>query len=104
MAYKSIDLQTSMPRTIEMTPLAHQQQQRPTTEQSLMGQQAMKNAEHEAKRAVKAESTENGTISDRDPRNQNQQASANHKEKKPNEQEHTPSEHPYKGKHIDFMG
>lgn len=106
MSYKSIDLQTSLPRTLEMTPLQHQQQQRAATEQSLLGQQVMKTAEHDAKRSTKTESTANGTISehDRDPHNQNNQSSS-HQNKQSNEQEQViPIEHPFKGKHIDFVG
>jgi hypothetical protein len=104
-SYKSIDLQTSLPRTAEMSPLQHQQQQRPLTEQSLLGQQAVKTAEHDAKRSVKSESTSNGTISERQQRENNKQSSSQNK--KPIEhalEESNPAEHPYKGKHIDFMG
>ncbi|WP_373229565.1 hypothetical protein [Cohnella sp.] len=105
MSYKSIDLQTSLPRTLEMSPLQHQQQQRSATEQSLLGQQAMKTAEHDAKRSVKAESTSNGTISEQDPRNQNKQSPSRDKKKQPHEQEQNSiPEHPYKGRHIDFIG
>jgi hypothetical protein len=105
-SYKSIDLQTSLPRTAEMSPLQHQQQQRPLTEQSLLGQQAVKTAEHDAKRSVKSESTSNGTISERQQRESNKQSSSRNK-KQPSEntlEESNPAEHPYKGKHIDFMG
>lgn len=106
MSYKSIDLQTSLPRTVEMSPLQHQQQQRSATEQSLLGQQAVKTADHDAKRSVKLESTSNGTISERQPHERNKQSSSRNK-KQLNEhiqEESNPPEHPYKGKHIDFIG
>jgi hypothetical protein len=104
MSYKSADLQVSIPRSLEMTPLQQLQQQRAATEQSLLGQQAMKTAEHDAKRSVKAESSSKGTISERDAHKGNEQSSTRNK-KKPHEQEGDhPSEHPYKGKHIDFSG
>jgi hypothetical protein len=105
-SYKSIDLQTSLPRVAEMSPLQHQQQQRSATEQSLLGQQSIKDAEHEAKRSVKTDATTNSTISERQPRDRNKQP-ANQNKKQSSEQETEeshPSEHPYKGKHIDFMG
>ncbi len=105
MSYKSIDLQASLPRTVEMSPLQHQQQQRSATEQSLLGQQVVKNAEQQAKRSTKMESTSNGTISERQPRNRNKHSSSSNKqshEQAPDESKI--SEHPYKGKHIDFMG
>jgi hypothetical protein len=106
LSYKSVDLQTSLPRTAEMSPLQHQQQQRPLTEQSLLGQQAVKTADHDAKRSVKTESTSNSTISERQHRERNKQSSSRNK-KQPMEhtpEDSNPAEHPYKGKHIDFMG
>jgi hypothetical protein len=105
-SYKSIDLQTSLPRVAEMSPLQHHQQQRSATEQSLLGQQLIKDAAHEAKRSVKTDAATNSTISERQPRDRNKQTS-NQKKKQSSEQETEeshPSEHPYKGKHIDFMG
>jgi hypothetical protein len=105
-SYKSIDLQTSLPRVAEMSPLQHHQQQRSATEQTLLGQQVIKAAEHEAKRSVKTESASNSTISERQPRDRNKQPSM--RNKKPSSEQEAeeshPSEHPYKGKHIDFMG
>jgi hypothetical protein len=105
MSYKSIDLQTSLPRAAEMAPLQQHQQQRSASEQSLLGQQAMKVAEQQAKRSVKMESASGGTISERQPRNRNQQSSSSKKQalEQAPEDSHV-SEHPYKGKHIDFMG
>ncbi|WP_239616992.1 hypothetical protein [Cohnella mopanensis] len=105
MSYKSIDFQASIPRTAEMSPLQHQQQQRSATEQALLGQQALKTAEQQAKRSAKTESASNGTISDRQPRNRNkQQSSSNGQSHEEAAEEIKDSEHPYKGKHIDFMG
>lgn len=105
MSYKSIDLQASLPRTAEMSPLQHQQQQRSATEQSLLGQQAVKNSEQQAKRSAKMESTSNGTISERQPRHRNKQSSSSNKSSHEQAQDESKvSEHPYKGKHIDFMG
>ncbi|MCD9023389.1 hypothetical protein [Cohnella silvisoli] len=105
MSYKSIDFQASLPRTAEMSPLQHHQQQRPATEQSLLGQQAMKTAEQQAKRSVKTESTSNGTISERQPRNRNKASTSSKKQDNEQVQEESHvSEHPYKGKHIDFVG
>ncbi|KIL35311.1 hypothetical protein SD71_14875 [Cohnella kolymensis] len=106
MSYKSIDLQVSIPRSAELTPLQHQQQQRPATEQSLLGEQTVKDAERQAKRSPKtAESTGNGGITERQPRNRNGQSSQHKKQRHERASEDTASAvHPYKGKHIDFMG
>ncbi len=105
MSYKPIDMQVSMPRSVEMTPLQHQQQQRSATEQSLLGQQAMKTAEQNAARSAKTESTEGGTISERQPRERDKRRKTgkNASAQEQSEEEKVP-EHPYKGKHIDFLG
>jgi hypothetical protein len=90
-----------------MTPLQQHHQQRPATEQSMLGQQAVKAAEQQAKRSVKTESASDGTISERQPRNRNRNPQLSSSKIQANEQapevSHV-SEHPYKGKHIDFMG
>lgn len=106
MSYKPIDLQTSIPRSAELSPLQHQQQQRSATEQSILGQQSVKDAEHQAKRSPKtAESTSNGGITEQEPRKRGHQFEQNKKRREgQTPQESVPSEHPYKGKHIDFMG
>ena len=106
MSYKPIDMQVSMPRSVEMTSLQHQQQQRPTTEQGLLGQQAMKTAEQNATRSNKAESASGGTISEREPRERNKRkpgAKTSSSQDQAAEESRAP-EHPYKGRHIDFMG
>jgi hypothetical protein len=105
MSYKSIDLQSSFPRTAEMSPLQHQQQQRPATEQSLLGQQVVKTAEQQARRSVKTDSTSNNTVSERQPRNRSKQSTSSNKQgNQEATEEDRVSEHPYKGKHIDFVG
>ncbi|MFC5401964.1 hypothetical protein [Cohnella soli] len=106
MSYKSIDLQASLPRAMEMSPLQQQQQLRSATEQSMLGQQAAKAAEHDAHRSVKAESASNETISDRQPHERDRrQLSKSNKKNGDNEAvEPKAAEHPFKGKHIDFMG
>jgi hypothetical protein len=88
-----------------MSPLQQHHQLRSAIEQSMLGQQAVKVAEQQARRSVKMESASGGTISERQPRNRNPQTSSSMKQA--NEQ--TPedshiSEHPFKGKHIDFIG
>jgi len=103
-SYKSIDLQVSLPRSVEMTSLQQQQQQRSATEQTLLGQQSVKEAEHNAARSTKAESASNGTISERQPRHRNKQSPSKNKNQESPEEENKLPEHPYKGKHIDFMG
>ncbi|MFC5532482.1 hypothetical protein [Cohnella yongneupensis] len=107
MSYKPIDIQTSLPRTIELTPLAQQHQQRAVNEQTALGQQSVKHAEQESKRSQKTESSAKGSINDREARERGKR-SGSAKPRKPDEQEPEASAkssaHPYKGKHIDFMG
>ncbi len=105
MAFKSIDLQISLPRTAEMSPLAGHQQHRPMTEQAMLAQQAVKNTEQMGQRLLKSESSSKGEIADRQHRGGGQQSSQGRKRsgKTAPEQENRP-EHPFKGKHIDFIG
>ncbi len=107
MSYKSIDIQTSLPRTVELTPLAQHQQQRPIIEQAALAAQTIKTAEHESKRSQKTESSAKGTIKDRGAREQGRQSESG----KHSQEEEQPAgagapqpSHPYKGKHIDFIG
>lgn len=105
MNFKTIDVQTSLPRTAELTPLAQNQQHRPVAEQAMLAQQAVKTAEQQAQRLTHAESASKGEISDRQRRGGGRYASGG--KKKPGgtaKGEENLSEHPFKGKHIDFMG
>ncbi|THF81240.1 hypothetical protein [Cohnella fermenti] len=103
MAYKPLDLQVSMPRTVEMSPLQQQQQQRPAMEQAALGQQAVKQAEKQARSNTKAEGAEKRSISDKEPKQKQKQASTR-KKTNPDDPEGTEnvSAHPYKGKHLDI--
>lgn len=103
MAYKPLDLQVSMPRTVELSPLQQQQQQRPAMEQAALGQQAVKQAEKQAQSNTKTEGASKRSISDKEPK-ERQQSSSNRKKRSSKEQEGTErmSEHPFKGKHLDI--
>ena len=108
MSYKSIDIQTSLPRTVELTPLAQHQQQRPVIEQAALAQQLLKTAEQESKRSQKTESSAKGTIKDRGARERGKSSGTAKKQNEDDQASETksipPSNHPFKGKHIDFMG
>lgn len=106
MAYKSIEFQASLPRTVEMSPLAHQQLQKPVNEQAALGQQQLKSSEQQAQRSAKTESAHGGTIDDREPKDgsKRQGSGKGRKARGQSEPEAKPADHPYKGKHIDFMG
>ncbi|MDB4868500.1 MAG: hypothetical protein JWR03_2833 [Cohnella sp.] len=106
MSYKSIDVQTSLPRAAELTPMAQHQQQRSSAEQAMLAGQTVKSAEQQASRMTKAESASKGDITDRQPRGGGgRQPSKPHQRTDGTEQEETNrSEHPFKGKHIDFIG
>lgn len=80
-------------------------QQRSAAEQSMLGQQSVKAAEQQARRSVKTESASGDTISERQPRNRNPRSLTSKKQANEQAPEVSQvSEHPYKGKHIDFMG
>jgi len=105
-SFKSLDIQVSLPRAAEMAPLQHQQQQRATNEQSLLGQQALRTAEQAAARAQKAESASKAGISDRQAGGRERKSSSGsgkRQQETAQDGAHV-SEHPYKGKHIDFSG
>ncbi|MFC5702106.1 hypothetical protein ACFPVX_12465 [Cohnella faecalis] len=109
MSYKSIDLQTSLPRAAEMTPLAQHQHQRGASEQAMLGQQAIKNAERQAQRKTKTESAAKSDIKDRDARGQDggtERRNGRHPEgdAKAPEDSIADAPHPFKGRHIDFSG
>ncbi|MDI4646193.1 hypothetical protein [Cohnella hashimotonis] len=107
MSYKPIDVQTSIPRSIELTPLQAAQQLRQSTDQAALGVQAQKLAERDAKRNAKSEGTGHKSISeDDDPKESRQKRPfAKKKRADENESERTEThaaEHPYKGHHIDL--
>ncbi|TJY43165.1 hypothetical protein E5161_04500 [Cohnella pontilimi] len=106
MPYRPIDLQTSIPRAAELTPSAQYQQHRTASEQAMLAQQTVKNTERQAQRKTKAESASGGGITDRQPKGGGgrQGSKDQHPHGGAQQQETNRSEHPFKGKHIDFMG
>jgi hypothetical protein len=104
-AYKSIDLQASLPRTAELTPLAQQQQHRPILDQAMLAQQTAKTAEQQSRRLTETESSAKGEIGDGQGQGRGQRSAKGKKQSGGTTQENeNRSEHPFKGKHIDFMG
>lgn len=103
MSYKSIDLQTSLPRTAEMTQLAGQQANKTIAEQAALAQHGLKEAERQARRMTKTESSAKGQIADRQNKDQDKQQTGQRKKSSGEEQTgEVISEHPFKGKHIDY--
>ena len=104
MSYKSIDLQTSLPRTAEMSPLAHQQMNKSIAEQALLAQHGIRDAERQAQRMAKTESSAKGEIANRKQQGKERQRGGGRgkREADARQDEESLSEHPFKGKHIDF--
>lgn len=104
MSYKPIDLQTSLPRTLELSPMQQQQQQRSAMEQAALGQQAAKLAEKQAQSNSKLESAGKRSISEKEPRERKKQPSIrkNGGQDDAESAEEERSAHPYKGKHLDI--
>jgi len=103
-SFKPIDLQTSMPRSAEISPIQQIQQQRPAMEQEILGREAEKLRQKQARSNVKTEASSQRTVSEREPRQPGQRPRPRPKPKQPDrpeEQREAPL-HPYKGKHIDF--
>ena len=104
MSYKPIDLQTSLPRTVELSPMQQQQQTRSAMEQAALGHQAMKQTEHRARSNAKLENAGGRTISDKEPRERRKDPSTRKRgedEDKEPDGDELPA-HPYKGKHLDI--
>lgn len=105
MSYRTIDMQVSIPRVAEVTPLQQQQQHRSANEQATLGQHAQKTTEQNASRLVQTEKTENRTIADDQSRGGQQgQSPRKRSQSQSNKEAPGVSEHPYKGKHIDYSG
>ena len=103
MSYQSIDLQAALPRTAEMSPLAQQQQNKGMTEQAMLAQHGLKDAERQARRMAQTEQSAKSEISDREHRD-NERQQGQRKRHAGEEEQHreSRSEHPFKGKHIDL--
>ncbi|MDG0812447.1 hypothetical protein [Cohnella rhizosphaerae] len=107
MSYKPLDVQTSIPRSIELTPLQASQQLRQAADQAALGAQAQKLAERDAKRNAKSEGTGHKSISDEDDPKESRQKRPFAPKKRADEHERErtethEAEHPYKGHHIDL--
>jgi len=102
-SYKSIDLQTSLPRTAEMSQLAHNQLNRAFAEQAMLAQQGIRQSERQAQRTNQTESSAKSQISDRQAGGDRRQSSRRQNQTGGQEQQQeVQSLHPFKGKHIDF--
>ncbi|WP_268624430.1 hypothetical protein [Paenibacillus alvei] len=109
MNWKPVEMQIAIPRTQESSTLQHQQQQRPVTEQAMLNDQAQRLMEKSRERNAQVESSQDARI-----RNQHHEggnhaerdgSDNSHSEQKQDETEQVmvPAQHPFKGKHIDFM-
>lgn len=109
MNMKPVEMQIALPRTQETSTVQHQQQQRPSTEQAILNTQAQKLMERSRERNEQVESSQDARIrnqqhegenhADRDGNDNNQ---SEHKQDEAG-QASVPAQHPFKGKHIDFM-
>ena len=109
MNVKPVEMQIAIPRTQDASAIHQQLQQRPITEQSLLNDQAEKMIRKSSQRNEEVQSSQESCIRDQE------------KEDRPDSERETaeeqleaaensetlivskPAEHPYKGKHIDFM-
>lgn len=105
MSYKPIDVQTSIPRSIELTPLQAAQQLRQAADQAALGAQTTKQTERDATRNAKTEGTGHKSISEQDdPKESRQKRQGGRDKRSGDEEAHKEAavEHPYKGHHIDL--
>ncbi|MBD2845260.1 hypothetical protein IDH44_08660 [Paenibacillus sp. IB182496] len=104
MTFRSIDLQMSVPRAPDSAALQNQMMQKPVADQAQLNQETAKKAELERQRSVNV-----GEVSDlhvQDEESGGKQSGDQHRRSSPRvqetEEQKTPSEHPFKGRHIDI--
>ena len=101
MSWKSIELQVALPRTFEANKVQEQHQQRSQIDQSQTAVAQAKEAEHSRKSVDKQEQKEKAHLSG-DQKGSNPHFQQKDQEKKQSGKHN--SDHPFKGKHIDFSG
>jgi hypothetical protein len=88
-----------------MSTLAGQQQHRPQAEQAMLAQQSAKMIEQQGQRLMQTESPAKGEIRDREKQGSGQQRGQGKKRSGSSAAQHeSRAEHPFKGKHIDYIG
>jgi len=106
MNMKPVEMQIAVPRTTDASAIQQQMQQRPTTEQFMLNEQAIKHMQAQRQRSEKVDASADGRIRDRES-DSNQEHNATSQDHEQNDQKEgketvQPAVHPYKGKHIDF--
>ncbi|MBN3526219.1 hypothetical protein [Paenibacillus apiarius] len=109
MNVKPVEMQIAIPRTQDASAIHQQLQQRPLTEQSLLNEQAEKMIKKSSQRNEEVQSAQESRIRDQEkedrPDSEREHSEERHEAAQNSEALiiSKPAEHPYKGKHIDFM-
>lgn len=108
MDMKSIELQIAVPRTTEASAIQRELQQRPTTEQFMLNEQALKHMRTQRQRSEQVDESADGRIRDGEQGRQSGEESSGNGQQAEDDNRNAaitdtvPAVHPYKGKHIDF--
>lgn len=102
MSLKSIDMQFAVHKSSEVAMKQNQLQHKPVVDQTLLAEQLLKNTEKDRRRSVKVDQTEGKTIYDEQQSQKNLNKRGTKKKVKQNQSIESATEHPFKGKHIDF--
>lgn len=108
MDMKPIELQIAVPRTTEASAIQRELQQRPTTEQFMLNEEAMKHMRTQRQRSEQVDRSADGRIRDGEQGGQAGDESSGDGQHGEDEKQSAasidtvPAVHPYKGKHIDF--
>lgn len=105
MNMKPVEMQIAVPRTSEATRIQQDQQYRPLSDQALLANQSLKEAEHNRKVSPGVDESGQNTVIKREKDHPSSQQEQSSHEQPPQELEQKQkhfAEHPYKGKNIDF--
>lgn len=100
---KPVEMQIAIPRTSEATRIQQDQQYRPLSDQALLANQNIKEAEHKQKVSPEVNESGDNTVIKREkdhPSSHHDQSS--HEQLTSEQEKEHFAEHPYKGKNIDF--
>ncbi len=104
MSIRAVELQVAIPRTADASTAQNQLSQKPVHDQSLLAGQMKKQADEARKKSVKVDETMQLAIKDDEQGNSGEQTGheSSKKRKSAAGNKMGPSDHPFKGKHIDI--
>ncbi|PYE52172.1 hypothetical protein HUB98_28115 [Paenibacillus barcinonensis] len=102
MSFKAVELQIAVPRTSEAGRYQSEAQQRPVTDQNLLAEQTIKEANEARQRSEAMAETAHTSVRDGHTGGGEHHSEAGGHDGAVEQDNIKPAEHPYKGKHIDL--